>query len=74
MYLFLLEWRPEPELRSGELPAGGAGRRRPGRVPLVQGEGVEWRARVRSGGSPSAGAAVGLEFPSKGIRREFCQK
>ena len=36
----------------------------------MQGEGVEWRARVRSGGSPSA-RAVGLEFPSKGIRREF---
>ena len=27
-------------------------------------------ARVSSGGGPSAGA-VGLEFPSKGIRREF---
>ena len=36
----------------------------------MQGEGVEWRARVRSGGSPSAGA-VGLEFPSKGVRRSF---
>ena len=45
---------------------GGAG----GRAPLVRGEGGEWRARVRSGGGPSAGAA-GLEFPSKGIRREF---
>jgi hypothetical protein len=30
----------------------------------VRGEGGEWRARVRSNGSPSAGA-VGLEFPSK---------
>jgi hypothetical protein len=36
----------------------------------VRGEGWEWRARVRSGGGLSAGAA-GLEFPSKGIRREF---
>lgn len=32
------------------------------------GEGGEWHARVRLGGRPSAGA-VGLEFPSKGIRR-----
>ena len=36
----------------------------------MQGEGGEWRARVRSGGGLSAGAA-GLEFPSKGIRREL---
>ena len=37
----------------------------------MQGEGGEWRARVRSGGGLSAGAA-GLEFPSKRIiRREF---
>jgi hypothetical protein len=36
----------------------------------VEGEGVEWRARVRSGGSPSAGA-VGLEFPSNSLRKEF---
>ena len=45
---------------------GGAG----GRAPLVRGEGGEWRSRVSSGGGPSAGAA-GLEFPSKGIRREL---
>ena len=36
----------------------------------MRGEGREWPARVRSGGGPSA-PATGLEFPSKGIRREF---
>jgi len=36
----------------------------------VRGEGGEWSARVRSGEGPSAGA-FGLEFPSKGIRREL---
>ena len=34
----------------------------------MRGEGGEWRARVRSGGGPRRG--VGLEFASKGIRRE----
>ena len=56
--------RRAPGRRRGEAPtregASGAG-----------GGCVGWRARVRSGGSPLAGA-VGLEFPSKGIRREFC--
>ena len=36
----------------------------------MRGEGGEWSARVRSGEGPSAGA-FGLEFPSKGIRREL---
>ena len=60
-------WRPEPELRSGELPEARQ-RRREG-ASQVRGEGGEWLLRVRSGwGGPSAGAAENL-LKTQGLKQ-----
>ena len=61
--------RPEPERRSDELPEARR-RRREGASGAGRGWGVACASAGGLGGGFSAGAA-GLEFASKGIRKEF---